>query len=139
MSMRPAFFQLQAGLPHVSRMVSLFVFTSYKPFVCSACPVQLGSNTLGRVIDEDAEKGLVYWDVFKSARLDSLKERKLLEGKHMGCHYNCLGGRSLLNPRLPPTMSCMPRAHHFNFTSCLSSLYRQHTQTHKRTLTRSLK
>jgi hypothetical protein len=46
-------------------------------------PLQLGSNTLGRVNDEDAEKGLVYWDVFKSARLDNLKERKLLEGGNL--------------------------------------------------------
>ncbi len=42
---------------------------------------QLGSNTLGRVNDEDAEKGLVYWDVFKTAKLDSLKARQLDEGE----------------------------------------------------------
>lgn len=40
---------------------------------------QLGSNTLGRVNEEDAEKGLVYWDVFKTARLESLKAKQLQE------------------------------------------------------------
>lgn len=30
--------------------------------------------------DEDAEKGLVYWDVLKACRLDSLKARALVEG-----------------------------------------------------------
>lgn len=44
------------------------------------CHSQLGSNTLGRVNDEDAEKGLVYWDVFKTCKLDSLKARQLVEG-----------------------------------------------------------
>lgn len=47
---------------------------------------QLGSQTLGRVNEEDAEKGLVYWDVFKSARLDNLKARHLDEGAAvLGC------------------------------------------------------
>jgi hypothetical protein len=32
------------------------------------------------VNDEDAEKGLVYWDVFKAARLEALKPRQLDEG-----------------------------------------------------------
>ncbi|PNW72944.1 hypothetical protein CHLRE_14g612700v5 [Chlamydomonas reinhardtii] len=40
---------------------------------------QLGSNTLGRVNDDDAEKGLVFWDVFKTAKLDNLKPRQLAE------------------------------------------------------------
>ncbi|GFR42728.1 hypothetical protein Agub_g3646 [Astrephomene gubernaculifera] len=40
---------------------------------------QLGSNTLGRVNDDDAEKGLVFWDVFKTAKLDGLKPRQLAE------------------------------------------------------------
>lgn len=44
--------------------------------------MQLGSTTLGRVNDEDAEKGLVYWDVFKTARLENLKSRTLDDG---GC------------------------------------------------------
>lgn len=34
---------------------------------------QLGGCSYGRGNDEDAEKGLVYWDVFISGRLDSLK------------------------------------------------------------------
>eukprot|EP00775_Hariotina_reticulata_P013287 gene13287-13418_t len=35
---------------------------------------QLGSATLGRSInDNDAEKGMVYWDVFKAAKLDAFK------------------------------------------------------------------
>lgn len=42
--------------------------------------MQLGSNTLGRVNEEDVEKGLVYWDVFKTAKLDVLKPRQLDEG-----------------------------------------------------------
>lgn len=40
---------------------------------------QLGSNTLGRMNDEDYEKGLVFFDVFKSAKLDSLKPKQLHE------------------------------------------------------------
>ncbi|GLI65995.1 hypothetical protein VaNZ11_009689 [Volvox africanus] len=40
---------------------------------------QLGSNTLGRVNDDDAEKGLVFWDVFKTAKLEGLKPRQLAE------------------------------------------------------------
>lgn len=40
---------------------------------------QLGSNTLGRVNDDDAEKGLVFWDVFKTAKLEALKPRQLAE------------------------------------------------------------
>ncbi|KXZ51889.1 hypothetical protein GPECTOR_11g323 [Gonium pectorale] len=40
---------------------------------------QLGSNTLGRVNDDDAEKGLVFWDVFKTAKLETLKPRQLAE------------------------------------------------------------
>ncbi|MEW5310705.1 MAG: hypothetical protein WDW38_002476 [Sanguina aurantia] len=38
---------------------------------------QLGSNTLGRVNDEDAEKGLVFWDVFKAAKLEVTKMKVL--------------------------------------------------------------
>ena len=41
--------------------------------------MQLGSNALGRANDEDAEKGLVYLDVFKHARLDALKPREVDE------------------------------------------------------------
>ena len=41
--------------------------------------VQLGSVTLGRVNEDDAEKGLVFPDVFKHARLDSLKPRQFDE------------------------------------------------------------
>ena len=41
--------------------------------------LQLGSTTLGRVNDEDAEKGLVWWDVFKVAALEGLKEKQLDE------------------------------------------------------------
>ncbi|KAG2491059.1 hypothetical protein HYH03_010505 [Edaphochlamys debaryana] len=40
---------------------------------------QLGSNTLGRVNDDDAEKGLVFWDVFKTAKLEGLKPKQLAE------------------------------------------------------------
>jgi hypothetical protein len=40
---------------------------------------QLGSTTLGRVNDEDAEKGVVWWDVFKAAKLDGLREKRLDE------------------------------------------------------------
>eukprot|EP00798_Chlamydomonas_sp_ICE-L_P031206 gene31206-6355_t len=36
---------------------------------------QLGSNTLGRVNDEDFQKGLVFFDVYKVAKLDVLKPR----------------------------------------------------------------
>jgi hypothetical protein len=39
----------------------------------------LGSNTLGRVNDEDYEKGLVFFDVFKNAKLNSLKAKQLDE------------------------------------------------------------
>ena len=48
---------------------------------------QLGSTTLGRANDEDTEKGLVYWDVFKAARLDNLKARQLDEGEQAGTGY----------------------------------------------------
>ena len=41
--------------------------------------LQLGSNALGRANDEDAEKGLVYLDVFKHSRLDALKPREVDE------------------------------------------------------------
>ena len=41
--------------------------------------MQLGSNALGRANDEDAEKGLVYLDVFKHSRLDALKPREVDE------------------------------------------------------------
>lgn len=48
------------------------------PPVSSLCCVsQLGSNTLGRVNDEDAEKGLVFWDVFKAAKLEVTKMKVL--------------------------------------------------------------
>lgn len=63
------------------------------PTLCALCMLclfwmQLGSQTLGRVNDEDAEKGLVYWDVFKSARLEALKPRTLDQGV---CKGGCGG------------------------------------------------
>ncbi|GMH37248.1 hypothetical protein BSKO_05121 [Bryopsis sp. KO-2023] len=41
--------------------------------------IQLGSPTLGKVNEDEAEKGLVYWDVFKMAKLDVLKPKVLDE------------------------------------------------------------
>jgi len=70
--LRPEWVEWDSELPYNKCRTATF-------FNGSISIYQLGSNTLGRVNDEDAEKGLVYWDVFKSARLDLLKERKLLE------------------------------------------------------------
>jgi hypothetical protein len=69
--------------------------------------LQLGSQTLGRVIEEDAEKGLVFWDVFKSVRLENLKARQLDEGgwcSALACTFALLaeatGACGLTAPRL---------------------------------------
>lgn len=37
--------------------------------------MQLGSPTLGKVNDDEAEKGMAYWDVFKMAKLEDLKAK----------------------------------------------------------------
>lgn len=41
--------------------------------------MQLGSPTLGRVNDDDVEKGLVFPDVFKHTHLDTLKPKEISE------------------------------------------------------------
>ncbi|KAL6761433.1 hypothetical protein V8C86DRAFT_3131553 [Haematococcus lacustris] len=69
---RPEWVEWESELPYNKCRTATF-------FNGALSVYQLGSTTLGRANDEDVEKGLVYWDVFKAVRLENLKPRQLDE------------------------------------------------------------
>ncbi|GAX80447.1 hypothetical protein CEUSTIGMA_g7886.t1 [Chlamydomonas eustigma] len=107
---KPEWVEWEAELPYNKGRTTTIFQGSLSVF-------QLGSNTLGRVNEEDAEKGLIYFDVFKHARLDALKAKQLDEEE------------------LKPKNGKKARVHHtINIASKMPKSFNGHTQPEARML-----
>jgi len=71
-TLKPEWVEWESELPY-NKSRSCTIFNG------SLSCYQLGSNTLGRVNDEEYEKGLVFFDVFKNVKLNTLKAKELDE------------------------------------------------------------